>query len=144
MSLGVDVPLLLPPANKDLLRVRASSGVSLVGVAPELLDDSAGVFCEASEPVVEVCLEAAEVLLPCCCCCCSDELLLCWLENLGRSPAPVGVDGVASVFRALSEEASCPLFCFLILAISSSSLTWRAAAVGRGGMRLDGLDSSDC
>jgi hypothetical protein len=141
--LGVDVPLLLPPANKDLLRVRASSGVSLVGVAPELLDDSAGVFCEASEPVVEVCLEAGEVLLPCCCC--SDELLLCWLENLGRSPAPVGVDGVASVFRALSEEeeASCPLFCFLILAISSSSLTWRAAAVGRGGMRLDGLDS-DC
>ncbi len=140
MSLGVDVPLLLPPANKDLLRVRASSGVSLVGVAPELLDDSAGVFCEASEPVVEVCLEAAGVLLPCC----SDELLLCWLENLGRSPAPVGVDGVASVFRALSEEeASCPLFCFLILAISSSSLTWRAAAVGRGGMRLDGLDS-DC
>ena len=118
-----DAPF-LPDKMADLLLVLSS--VSLVGVAVELLPDSVSAFFDAS--VVDVCREG--VLLS---------------PNLGRSP-DVGVDGtllavavvVVSVFPA---AASSPLFCFLILAISSSSLTWRDAL---GGALADGLVSDWC
>ena len=96
--------------------------------------DSASVFLVPSD-VVDVCLDAAGVFG--------------WsveAPNLGRSADDVGVEGtLLSVFLAPASaeaelaDASCPLFCFFILAISSSSLTWRDVVTR--GTRADGLDS---
>ena len=115
-------------------------------MAVELLESFSVLFLVVGSEEVDVCRDAVGFE--------SFELLL---EKRGRSPAEVGVEGtLLSDFLLLAEvtsadaapepvdaavAASWLLFCFLILAISSSSLTWRPVTrpLPVGGRGWDGL-----